>query len=85
MLEHPGRKITHDGLGLDMEVTKHFVRSPASDEADQVGIDVSAEESHCTRGPEGPGRNVMRRETKLRAEQRARKPEGFGDVGRLDW
>ncbi len=30
-LKHAGRKVAHDGLGLDGEVAKHLIGAPAAD------------------------------------------------------
>ena len=42
-----------------MEVSKHFVRSPATDETDDVGIDSSTKQGHCAPRPEPASLNLM--------------------------
>ena len=39
-----------------MEVTKHFVRAPSAEKADDVGVDVGAEESVGASSLEAAGR-----------------------------
>jgi hypothetical protein len=57
-MKHPAGEITHEGLGLHVQVPKHFVRAPSANEPNDVGIDVGAEQRHCTSSPEGPSTNV---------------------------
>ena len=38
--EHPTREITHHWLGLDSEVSEHFVRPPSTKEFDRVRVHV---------------------------------------------
>ena len=40
LLSHASGKVVHDGLGLDMEVSEHFVRAPAANESNDVGINL---------------------------------------------
>ena len=40
MLEHSGRKVAHDRLRLYVKVAEHFVRTPTSNELDDVGVDL---------------------------------------------
>ncbi len=51
-LKHQTRKVLHQGLGLDVEVAEHLIRSPAAEKADGVCVHVGTEESHCSRGAE---------------------------------
>jgi len=37
-VEHPSGVVAHKWCSLDMKVSKHFVRAPAADEADDVGV-----------------------------------------------
>ena len=57
--KHSGRKMTHDGFGLDMEVAEHFVGAPAAKKSNAVRVNIGAKEGHCASCPEGPGRNVF--------------------------
>ena len=43
MLQHCGGKLVDKGQGLCMEVPKHGVQVPMSDESDGVGVDVAAQ------------------------------------------
>ena len=45
-------EVKHNQLGLKVEVAEHFVGSPAADQADDVGVDLGEEESHCAPSPE---------------------------------
>ena len=38
----------HEWVGLEMEVTQHFVGAPAADQFDDVGVNLAAEESHSS-------------------------------------
>jgi hypothetical protein len=40
--EHAGRKVPHNGLSLDVEISEHLVRSPTANESDAVAIDIGA-------------------------------------------
>ena len=41
-----------------MEVAEHGIRAPATDEANQIGVDLGAEEGHRPAGAEGPSFDV---------------------------
>jgi hypothetical protein len=38
-----------------VEITKHFVRSPAAEQPNAVGVNIGAEERHSTGCPQGAG------------------------------
>jgi hypothetical protein len=38
--KHAVCEIPHDGFGLDVQVTEHFVAAPSTQEADYVGVDL---------------------------------------------
>ena len=38
--QHAPSVILHEGVRLDMQVSQHFVRAPAPNEADDVGVDL---------------------------------------------
>jgi len=82
--QHAGRKVFHEGLGLEVEVAQHFVGSPTTEELDDVGIDVGAEQGGGARSSEGTGRDIIRGETVLSAEQVGSEAQGGGDVGGCD-
>ena len=48
----------HEGGGLDVEIAKHGIRAPATDEANEVGVDLGAEESHGAARAEGAGLDI---------------------------
>ena len=45
-VKHLAGEVPCDGLGSEMKITKHFVRTPAPEELDDVGINLSNEEGH---------------------------------------
>ena len=63
MVKHALGEVTHDRLGLDMKIAEHFVRAPAADETDDIGVDLGAKESHSACSSEAAGRNISRKET----------------------
>ena len=58
MVEHEPTEVPNEGKGLSMQVSKHGVRMPAADQANCVGVDVAAEESHGAAGPEAAGIDI---------------------------
>ena len=50
VVEHSGRKISHDRCGLDGEIAEHFVGAPSAEKADDVRIDLGAKQSHRAGG-----------------------------------
>ena len=46
-----------------MEVTEHFVGAPSAEKADDVGVDVGAEESVSTSSSEAAGSNIGGKES----------------------
>ena len=48
----------YDWRGLNVEVAEHGIRAPATDEANQIGVDLGAEEGHRPAGAEGPSFDV---------------------------
>ena len=49
MREHAGRKVSHDGLHLNVKVAEHFVTVPSAEEADDIRIDLGAKERRSPR------------------------------------
>lgn len=66
-VKHHGGETLHNWLGLDMEVAKHGVAFPATNELDGVPIDVGTEKGHGTARTEGAGADVGRKETQFGA------------------
>ena len=62
-MEHASGEVRHEGSGLQVEVTEHFVGSPSAQKADDVGIDVGAEESISASGSEAAGSNIIGKES----------------------
>ena len=50
MCKHSARICAHELFILNMEVAEHFVRSPATDKLDNVGVDAGGEEGVGARG-----------------------------------
>ena len=65
-MEHGWGQRRDDGNGLSVQVPEHGVGAPTSNEADDVGIDLSAEHGHCAPGPETASRDVGRAEVQVR-------------------
>lgn len=61
--EHAGRKMTHEGLGLDVKIAQHFIGAPAAEKANAVGVNVGTEECHGTGSTQGACRDVLGEET----------------------
>jgi hypothetical protein len=61
--------IPHEGVGLDMQVPKHFVLAPMADEADDVRVDLGQEEGYCASGAQAR-QDFIRKEAKVRAQRR---------------
>ena len=40
VVEHAAGEMAHDGLGLNVEITKHFVRSPSTEQPDNISVDL---------------------------------------------
>jgi hypothetical protein len=62
MIQHLLRKMTHNRLGLDMQVAQHFIRSPSADELDDVSVDLGAQQGSGTCCAHQRGRDVFRKE-----------------------
>ena len=61
-LEHAGREIPHHRFSLHVEVAQHFVRAPATEQTNDITVDMGTKESHGARGPQRAGGNVFRGE-----------------------
>ena len=64
-IQHSGCETAHDRLGLNMEVPKHLVRSPAADKTDDVGVNLGAKECHGASSTKRAGTDVGREEAEL--------------------
>jgi hypothetical protein len=62
--------IPHEGVGLDVQVPKHFFQAPMADEADDVQVDLGPEEGCCASGAQAPSQDFRRKEAKVRAQCR---------------
>ena len=56
--KHGGGEACHDGLGLNVKISIHFVGAPAPDEADAVTVGAGAEKGHGAAGARGPDGDV---------------------------
>ena len=61
--KHLLRVVPHEGVGLDMQVSKHFVRSPSADESDDVSVHLGKEKCCCARCSETSCRYFMWKKT----------------------
>jgi hypothetical protein len=62
--------IPHEGVGLDVQVPKHFVRAPMADEVDDVRVDLGQEEGCCASSAQAPSLDFRRKEAKVRSQCR---------------
>jgi len=58
VVNHSLGKIAHDWFGLGSEVTEHYIRLPAADELDDVGVHLGNEKGHGPAGAKRSGRYV---------------------------
>jgi hypothetical protein len=63
-----------------MKIAKHFVRAPATNKTNDVGIDPSAEEGHSTARTEIAGGDVLGVNAKCEVEGSSAEAEHTGDV-----
>ena len=81
-VEHFGSKAFHKGVGLEVEVSQHLIRSPSADEADDVGVDVSTKERHSAGGAKRASGDVIREETEGgRSEEADSSAKSDADIG----
>ena len=62
MGDHQASKALHDWLRLEVEVTEHLVRAPATKQAEKVGINPQDKKGHGPRGTEAASGDVGRRQ-----------------------
>ena len=79
-LEHKPCEVSHDGLHLKMKITEHFIRPPASNQADDIGVNLGQEKGHGATGMKGVGSDVGWEETNGGAERQDRHAKDGGDV-----
>ena len=82
--KHLGRKISHDGFGLDVEITEHFVRSPASNEPNPISVNVGTEKCHGAGCPKGAGRDIRGHEAVEGSKDSDRRSKEVGEDRRCD-
>ena len=58
MHQHYGHKVPDQGDSLGVEIFEHGVRFLLPHKADNIGIDVAAEQCHCTTGMQGLNHDV---------------------------
>ena len=83
-LQHSGRKMTHQGLGLDVEVPEHLVRLPTAKQADAICIHVGAKEGHSASCSEGASGDILRLKAVCGAENGYRQTQQRRDVSRSE-
>ena len=44
--DHGGGEVHHQWVRLQVQIAQHFVRPPAANELDNIGVDLAAEEGH---------------------------------------
>ena len=47
-VEHDFGEVSHNRLGLEMEIPKHLVRSPTSKEGYDIGVNLAHKKCCCT-------------------------------------
>jgi len=83
-LEHKPCKVLHDGLCLKMKIMKHFIILPASNQEDDIGVNMGQEKGHSTTGMKGAGGDVIGEETNGGAEHQNQHAKDGGDVSWCD-
>ena len=78
--QHALRVVRHERCSLDMEVSKHFIRSPSADEADDVGVDLREEQRVCPAGSQGARGDVLWQEAERRSNVGHGRPQRVGDA-----
>jgi hypothetical protein len=74
MIEHLGGKVAHDGLGLEVEVMKHFVKPPTAKQLDDIGVHMCTKKCHHARSAQRAGRNFIGGDAKTGAKDANGKP-----------
>ena len=68
-MKHAAGETSQDWANLSMKVAEHFVRAPAPNETDDVGVYTCAEEGVGARGAEATGRYIGGKEAKRGPEE----------------
>ncbi len=71
-------------IGLNVEVTEHFVRAPTAEETNLISVNFGAKEGHGTTGSERSGGDVFRAEAEGRSNGGDSNAEGGCDEGRCN-
>ena len=75
--EHASCVVPHERVSLHVQIPEHFIQTPPSDEADDVGVNLRQEKRRGARRPEAVGRDVTGQETEVRPQER----HGLSDAG----
>ncbi len=62
---------------MHVQIAEHFIRTPPSDEADDVGVNLRQEKRRGARRPEAAGRDFTGQETEVWPKERY----GLSDAG----
>jgi hypothetical protein len=81
VVEHSGRKISHNRCGLDGEIAEHFVGAPSAEKADDIRVDLCAKQGHCAGGSQRAGGYIGRAKSKARAHSRTGDSQNICDIG----
>jgi hypothetical protein len=78
---HLVREVVEERRSLDVQVSEHGIGTPATEELNAFFVNASAEEGHCTTGPEASGLNVGGGEAQgLGAEEIDGCSQSVGDI-----
>ena len=84
VVEHDLGEMLGGASGLDLQVAKHGIRSPASQEAGDGGVDVATEEGSGAPGAKGAGGDFVRGNSSELLAGSGRWSEEQGDVAGRD-
>ncbi len=70
--QHMPGVVVHQGIGQNMKVTEHFIRTPSADEVNDIRVNLCKQEGCCPCRTKTPSGNVRWEEAKLRAQRRDR-------------
>ena len=74
--EHFASEVFHDRLGLEVEVSEHFVGPPTPEKANDVGIDLGTEKGIRAGGAEASCGDILREEPEGWSEELDGSAEG---------
>jgi hypothetical protein len=78
--EHAASEGTHEGVCLQVKIAKHFIGVPATDKANDVSINPSAQEGHSSPSMETTGGDVLGINTKGEVEGSSTEAEHSSDA-----